>query len=721
MAASERPSEVDTFLLEVGVEELPVSFLHGALEALPRLLVAAFEKSRIACGPMRVLGTPRRLAVLASEVPLRQPDRDEVVIGPPASVAFDADGKAKPAALGFARKFGVSAEQIQRVETPKGPYASVRVQEPGQGTTELLEELVPELLRSIPFPKVMRWGHEETAFGRPVQWLIAMLGSVSLETRFAGVASARHTFGHRFLAPERVALEHPRDYVEVLRNAHVLVDLDERAQRTATDLHAAALQCGGAVVPDAFLMKECASLVEWPVAVPGTFDEKYLALPEEVVVSVMRDHQRYFALRDSQGALLPRYLNIVNTAEHPELIQLGNDRVLRARLEDANFFLHEDRKTTLEERVPQLDRVTFHRKLGSLGDKVRRLSSLAQRLIESGRKDAVSRAVRLCKADLVTLMVGEFPELQGDVGSRYAREDGVEAEVCDAIADHYLPKGADEEPGQGLPRGAVGAAVAVADRVDTMVGIFGIGLEPSGSADPFALRRAAIGLLRIALYGPVEREVRLRSLLAAAYDAYPDGVLAEREALLNAVLAFVMGRVPSLLGEAHARDTLKACEQAWDGESLHDLLARVEALTEFRTRPEFSRLVLSYRRAHNITDGKVGEAASHLPNALEAIERSLLEGPAEQALVACFSAARDKIRAAAEKRNYSGAFELVVNELGTPIDAFFEEAFVMADDLAVRRNRLLLLGAIRDEIGALARLESLQVEDAVTPGEDGPR
>lgn len=691
-------------LIELGVEELPVSFLHGALDALPGLAEAAFAKARLGHGAVFAYGTPRRVALYVEDLETCQPDLDAWVFGPPARVAFGEGGALTKAALGFAKKQGVDPAQVVKRDTDKGPYAAVRKQEKGLHASALIGELLPSLLASIPFPKVMRWGNETQAFGRPVQWLVVKLGEQTVTGAFAGVTSGETTRGHRFLAPDAVPLRAASDYLDQLRACHVLADVHERSERMTALLGDEAARLGGVLVEDPFLVRECASLVEMPAVVPGSFDETFLALPDQVVISVMRDHQRYFALRGREGSLLPSYLNVVNTAEGRDTIAQGNDRVLRARLEDARFFAEEDGKAPLLSRVPDLDRVTFHRKLGSVGDKVRRLETLVATLVPAKDQDDGVTAARLAKADLVTWMVGEFPELQGEIGAFYAVSQGVPAAVSLAVGEHYLPKGANLDPAEGLPGSSLGSAVALADRMDTLVGIFGIGLEPSGSADPFALRRAAVGILRIGLFGALAEPVDLDALILAAYDSYDAGVLAVKEHVVERVKGFLVGRLPAVFGSTHAPDTLAACLAAWDGRSLPDLHARLSALTAFRTHADFVRLVLAYRRAHNIVEKEAADL--QLPfDALRA------EPGAEQVLASAFDSARERLAASSASGSYQDAFGTIVRELGPPIDAFFDEVFVMVDDVAVRRNRLALLASIRDEVGRIARLDVLQVEE----------
>ena len=685
------------FLLEIGTEELPSSFVRHALRSMHEAAVELIGQARLDTDALTVhpMGTPRRLALRIRGLAERQPDRNETVMGPPWSAAFDADGSPKKAAIGFAKKHGVDVNALTKQATDKGDYVSVDVHEAGQPLKDVLCELLPQLCQRITFPKSMRWGPGEIAFGRPIHWIVSLLGADVVEFEFANIQSGRSTRGHRFLAPATFDIDDSRNYEGALEEAHVIVDVEQRKTRMMEGLYASAQSLGGALQPDAFLADECVSLVEEPFVVPGRFHEDFLELPDEVVISVMRDHQRYFAVRASEGgALLPSYLNVVNTAQDPETIAKGNDRVLRARLADARFFVEEDLKAPLADRLQKLESVVFQSKLGTMGAKVRRLESNANAIAEWAGADAAAcqAAARICKADLETLIVYEFPELQGEMGRWYALREGIEQAVADAIRDHYRPQGADDS----VPEHSVGAVVAIADRIDTLVGCFGIGLVPSGSADPFALRRAALGIIRIALEGPLD--VDLRALVAQAYQAYSgDAELKPADEVGAALDDFFRGRIRAMLKDQHGGDVVDACLGAWDGTSIRDLRTRIEAVSAVREAPEFEALAVAFKRAFNITK----------ESARGAVEPSLLEDGAETALAERFATVRDQIREATGERRYADALKLVAKELGAPIDRFFDEVFVMVDDERVRENRLRLLGEIADTVNGIAHFHQL--------------
>jgi glycyl-tRNA synthetase beta chain len=686
-------TEPRDLLLEIGTEELPASFVREALEAAPaiaRELLAAADVPH-AADAIATYGTPRRLAIRVPGVHVQTPERTEKVTGPPESVAFDAQGAPTKAAAGFARKVGVDVAALGRED---GRVVAVR-HVASRPVGEVLPGVLADLVARIPFRKSMRWGDGDMAFGRPIHWLVALHGTDVIDVEVAGVRSGRTTYGHRFLAPQAVEVAEPAAYVEALRKAHVLVDVTERRARMREGLEAAAAELGGVLLEDPFLVDECVSLVEWPFVVPGAFDTAFLELPEAVVVSVMRDHQRYFAVRAAaDGPLLPRYLNVVNTANDPETIARGNDRVLRARLADARFFVQEDRKHPLEQRVADLDRVVFQNKLGTVGDKVRRLEALQALLgaeVEGYDRDKGAEAARLCKADLVTLVVGEFPELQGEMGRYYALAEGRDPEVADAIRHHYLPKGAADV----LPPSALGAVLAVADRLDNLVGFLGVGLATTGSADPYGLRRAALGVARIALEGPVD--VWLVDAVGHAYRQYEGVNLGDEAALRDALLEFFRARLRALYRNRFPVDVVEACLGAWDAQSVRDLDARVHALSAFREREEFEPLAIAFKRAFNIAkDAPSGDA-----------DPALLTEEAERRLAETFEGCRPRIEEAVRTRDYERALATTAAELYAPINTFFEQVFVMVDDVAVRDNRLRLLGSIARTLMGIAHFDRL--------------
>ncbi len=562
-----------SLLIEIGAEELPSSFVDAALAALPGLVTTKLKGLRLAHGEVKALGTPRRLAVLVRGVEGKQPDLDEEVIGPPEGAAFK-DGKPTKAAEAFATKLGVSLEQVHVVEKAAsgkqkaGRYLVGRRKESGRDARELVGKALTELCAEIPFKKSMRWGAGDATFGRPVQWIVALFGDEVVDLTFANIRSGRTSRGHRFLAPAAVEIGTADAYVETLREAHVLADRDERAKTMMDRVAAAAKAAGGVHDPEASLVDENASLVEEPFVVTGTFEKAFLELPAAVIKAVARGHQKYFCVQSATDAdeLLPFFLTVVNTALDPERIAKGNYRVMRARLADGKFFFEEDKKAKPDERVEKLAGIVFHNRLGTVREKVTRIEGLSARIAGALGLPAdvtahVARAAHLCKFDLVSLMVGEFPELQGDMGRVYATVAGEPSAVADAVRDHYRPIGA-EGP---VAESDVAAVVALADRLDTLAGCFAVGLSPTGAADPFALRRACIATLRTLLERsravaegsaapsprPAYASLSLSDLYGWAYDGFEGKKLdLSREDTVAKLREFTFERLRGLLATA---------------------------------------------------------------------------------------------------------------------------------------------------------------------------
>lgn len=579
-----------TLLLEIGTEELPSSFVDSALAALPGLVHEKLEGLRLAHGQPRALGTPRRLAILVPDVVERQPDLDEEVLGPPETAAYK-DGSPTKAAEAFASKLGLSVSELQLADKPAmgtkkaGRYLVGRRKEQGRDARELLGKALAELCAAIPFRKSMRWGTGDATFGRPVQWLVALAGDAPIDTTFAGVRSGRVSRGHRFLAPGTVEIPTADAYVETLRKVHVLVDREERARAMMERVAAAAKALGGVHDPELSLVSENASLVEEPHVVTGSFEATYLDLPQSVIKAVARGHQKYFCVEKADGSgLLPNYLTVVNTALDPARIAKGNDRVMRARLADAKFFYEEDKKAKLEDRVAKLQGIVFHNRLGTVREKVtrlERLSGLIASKLGLGEDVAaqVQRAAHLCKFDLVSLMVGEFPELQGEMGRAYASFAGEPEAVADAVRDHYKPVSA-EAP---VAPSDVAAVVALADRLDTLAGCFAVGLSPTGAADPFALRRACIAVLRTLLErsrtNPAYAQLDLGDLFGAAYDGLEGKKLdLSRDDTVQKLKDFTFERLRGLLANATSNAVADAVCSAGSLERPAYALARAKAL-----------------------------------------------------------------------------------------------------------------------------------------------
>lgn len=565
-----------TLLLEIGTEELPSSFVDAALAALPGLVHAKLEGLRLAHGEIRALGSPRRLAILAHNVGEQQPDLDEEIVGPPETAAYK-DGKPTKAAEAFATKLGIAVDALSVVakdasgKQKPGRYVVGRRQEKGRDARELIGKALAEVCGEIPFRKSMRWGAGEATFGRPVQWLVALFGDEVVDLSFAGTRSARTTRGHRFLAPGLFEVGSADAYVDVLRTKHVLVDRNERAAFMMDRVAAAAKAVGGVHDPEPALVAENASLVEEPHVVTGTFEAKFLDLPAAVIRAVARGHQKYFSVQKAaqngsteSDTLLPHYVAVVNTALDPVRIAKGNDRVMRARLADAKFFFEEDKKARIEDRIDKLTGIVFHNRLGTVHAKVGRMEKLAARIAQAlglpaATSSQIARAAHLCKFDLVSLMVGEFPELQGEMGRAYALGAGEAPEVANAVRDHYRPIGAEG----AVAEDDVSACVALADRLDTLVGCFAVGLSPTGAADPFALRRACIATLRTLLdrskVAPAYATLSLAELYSLAYDGFEGTKLdLSKEETLAKLREFTFERIRGLVASATSNQVADA-------------------------------------------------------------------------------------------------------------------------------------------------------------------
>ncbi len=688
----------ETLLLEIGTEELPASFVAGGVEALPSLLRAKLTDLRLAHGDVRAAGTPRRLAVLVEAVATEQPDLDEEVLGPPARVAFDTEGKPTKAGLAFAQKLGVDVATLSRKDTDKGEYLVGRRVEKGLAAKALLATALAEVCAKIPFRKSMRWSDGEVPFGRPVRWIVALLGADEVEVEFAGVRSGRATAGHRFLAPGPHQVAHARDYVDALRKAHVFVELDERRRTMVERLREAAAAAGGVLIEDAFLVEENLSLVEEPQIVSGGFDEEFLKLPERVILDVAKGHQRYFGVRDAKGKLLPKYLAVVNTAENPENVRRGNDRVMRARLADAKFFYETDLAMPLAERRSKLEGVVFHKRLGSVADKVQRIERVVPLLgAELGLADDVVQTAlagaALCKCDLVTLMVGELPELQGEMGTAYALAQGVSADVAQVIAEHYQPRGADDPT---APSDAA-ALVALADRMDTLVGCFAVGQVPTGTADPLALRRAALGVLRTVL--DKNWDLSLSAAISTAYAAFSgvklDADVAETS---DKLLAFFIQRLRGLLEQALPPSAVDACIAA-HADRPHDVALRVRALAQID--PGVRALAGEvFKRAANIAkDAPDGDPVAPA-EVVEEVHAT------EDALFTAFSRLRAEVGAAHQSRDYAGALDSIA-AFAPVLARYFDDVLVMAKEPRVRDNRLKLMRQIHRTCSTIAHFNLL--------------
>ncbi|BAC89587.1 glycine--tRNA ligase subunit beta [Gloeobacter violaceus] len=690
-----------TFLLEIGTEELPASFVPGALAQLEARVRSALAEAQITAETLKLFGTPRRLAVLAEGLPERQPDREEELKGPPARVAFDAGGRPTAQAEGFARKAGVAVGELSVRATEKGEvvFAVRRIE--GRPVTQLLAEQIPEWITGLEGPRLMRWADGDLRFSRPIRWLVALVDSEVLPVEMAGVSAGRTSRGHRVLHPEPIELATAADYPAALTAAFVLADPEVRRERIRTGIAAVAEQLGAEAAVPAALLEEVNFLVEWPTAVAGQFESEFLSLPAPVIKTEMITHQRYFPLHQpgDPEALIPRFITVSNgDPRYSELIARGNGRVIRARLADGRFFFEEDRKQPLEKFLGKLQSVTFQESLGSVAERVERLEAIALWLcghlgLGGEQTRLVARTAHLCKADLATQMVYEFPELQGLVGRDYARLDGEEPLVCAGIAEHYQPRNVEDD----LPASLTGQVVGIADRLETLVGIFGLGMLPSGSSDPFALRRAALTVVRIGW--DTDFELDLVEALGFTVELFVSRQLLKQPAdtLLEQLCDWFAQRLYGLLVERDGLDydlvlaVLGAVDTGYTRRALANLRAlklRLDTLVAARKSGLLAQIYETAVRVARLA-GKAGIGDL----TLEHFDAQLVADPAEAALreaVQKFAATAE----AAEAQEDYPALLGALGELAPQVSCFFDAVMVMVPDETLRTNRLRLLAVI---------------------------
>ncbi|ACM19935.1 glycyl-tRNA synthetase, beta subunit [Geotalea daltonii FRC-32] len=667
--------------LEIGTEEIPAGFLPKAMADMEGLIRKELESARIGFGEVKTMATPRRLALVVKNVSAQQTDAEITTMGPAKKVAFNDDGTTTKAGEGFARGQGVDASALSIIATEKGEYVAVTKKEIGVATAGLLAEILPRLINNIPFKKSMRWGDQEVRFARPMHWIVALFDGTVIPFAFGNVQSGSMSRGHRFMANTSFPVRDFGHYLEECERHFVIPDPAKRKEIISREIERVAKAAGGNVLPDEGLLEQVTYLVEYPSAVHGTFSAEFLAVPKEVLITSMREHQRYFSLVDDKGKLLPGFITINNTlTEDPSVVVKGNEMVLRARLSDARFFFEEDKKVPLEKRVEALKSVLYQAKLGTSYEKMERFRTLAEGLAEQLQpplKAKVFQAATLCKADLVTGMVGEFPEVQGIMGREYALLQGVDAEVARAIAEHYLPN----QAGGELPASDTGAFVSIADKVDTICGCFSVGLIPSGSADPYALRRAALGIINIILAKGYN--LPLIPLVTKAIGQLEGRLTRKKEEVLADVLDFFKGRFINLLTDRFPADVVEAVV-AVSFDNLVEATAKIEALAQFKKRDDFEPLAVAFKRVCNIVKEQVT-----VP-----VDDKLFQDAAEGTLFQSFKSASSMVEEKVVQREYLAALTQIASLKGA-VDDFFDKVMVMAEDEGVRNNRLALLQEIK--------------------------
>jgi len=683
-------------VVELGVEEIPASMSADATRQFACLLSESLKNRRLATGKIVEWYTPRRIIVGIEDVPVRQDDLRESVTGPPKSVAYDSSGAPAKAALAFAQKNGVTPDKIEIVTTPKGEYLSIVRTVRGEETQKLLESLIPAAIAKIQFPRTMHWSGDNFRFIRPLRWITALFGGKPVNFTLAGVTASNFTSGHRFLGVPKIAVTSLADLKERLRENSVLADPAERLAVIQEGLLREAAAAGGKLLEDTDLLETVVNLNEAPSIVRGSFEDQFLALPKEILVTVMREHQKYFSVTAASGELLPAFLAVVNLHSDPErLIQTGHERVLRARLSDAAFFSETDGKTRLADREEAMGKVLFQEKLGSYKDKSVRVLSLIPRIVEYlGAKELLpdlTTAARIFKCDLITEMVKEFTDLQGVVGGLYAKAEGYPEAVWKAVCEHYYPKTTTSPS----PESRTGAILALADRLDTVCGCFSVGLIPSGSGDPFAIRRQGNGILKIILDHRLN--LSLGALIALSLESH--GKASENTA--GELLQFFEGRLRFLFEEmGFAYDCVNAALAAGFDNPV-DLLERLRAIQAIRQEPDFLSLASNFRRVVNILEQVEKHDA--------VVDPAIFADHAENALYESYLNVRPEVEAAGRNHDYGTALRALASMRGV-VDEFFNKVMVMAEDAAIRANRIALLESISRLFSGLADISKIVIE-----------
>jgi glycyl-tRNA synthetase beta chain len=702
------------FLLEIGTEEIPARMIQDASQELQKRIEELLARNSLSHEGIKRSETPRRLGLIASGIPATQPDVQEQLTGPATKVAYK-DGQPTPAAHAFAKKAGVDVSQLQTVTTPKGEYLTASVTNKGKPAAQVLAELLPKEIASIYWPKNMYWrAGKPERFVRPVRWIVALLDGEVIPLEFAGIKAGNQSRGHRILSPAQVSIASPSQYAETMQGAHVTVLSDDREYKIRKVLDDATRTIPGARWrEDAELLKTVVNLTEWPSAILGSFDKEYLSLPEEVLVTVMRDHQKYFAVEDAAGKLAPHFLAVLNTDGDPDgLIRHGNERVLRARFNDARFFWNADQKIPLKNRVEMLKAVTFQKDLGSYAAKAERTGKLAEKLCaaltKSGLKVdavAVQQAARLAKTDLTAELVKEFTELQGIVGGLYAKAQGLPENVATAIYDQYKPESTEDS----APRTLEGAALSIADKADSIAGMFALGLVPSGSKDPFALRRQANGIVKTIVEHKLP--LNLAQILADARDGYK-GSEAEKkftlsgQAYIEAVRNFFRERLEFYLRDVLglAYDVVNATLAA-GADDVVDAMARAQAVAKVRPSSDFESISVAFKRMKNI----LRQAAETKKAVAEPFNPAALKDAEEKKLAEAVPEVAKKVKELSASRQYEPAL-IEISRLRPAIDAFFDKVMVMVEDENLRAQRLGLLQTLVNEFSNIADFSEIVTE-----------
>ena len=688
---------MDNLLLEIGAEEIPAGYIEPALKALSSNLLQKMSQSRIEYGNIKLYGTPRRLAVEVENVAARQKSIKTEITGPPSKVGFDEKGRPTIAAIKFAEKVGVPLNKITVKETKKGSYLCAKKTERGVSSRKLLGSILPEVILSTPFPKTMRWADLSIAFARPIHSILVLYGNKIISFTIENIKSGRYTYGHSFMNPARIKINNSKDYVETMRSVNVMVDIKQRRKFVEREVTKIASTVGGKVLPDEELLDIVTNLVEYPAPVAGKFETKFLDLPDEILITAMREHQKYFAVIDKMGKLMPYFIAVNNTiTKDMGLVATGHERVIRARLADAQFFYDSDLDVSNETRVEKLNGVLFQAKLGSMHEKIMRVRGVAESIAESvdsglrleidmpDLKMQVAKAAMLCKADLVSQVVGEFPKLQGVMGRVYAAIAGELPTVSAAIEEHYRPT----RSGGALPETMTGAVLSIADKIDSICGCFSVGLIPTGASDPYALRRQGIGIIQIindngfsfSIKGIIEKSLNLLNA---------KGIKVKSD-VADKVYTFLKNRMAHLLAEqGYSKDIIASVISA-SADNVPEVYNRTVALEKLKAEKDFEPLAITFKRVVNIikksgnkkTSGMIGE-----------VNEKLFEHESESALLSAYK----KVEKSVSDKMSQGFFDealLDIASLRDVVDAFFDGVMVMAENKNIQNNRLALLALI---------------------------
>ncbi|WP_198263102.1 glycine--tRNA ligase subunit beta [sulfur-oxidizing endosymbiont of Gigantopelta aegis] len=689
-------SDKKDLLIELGTEELPPTALKGLIKAFKNGVAKGLDEANLSYETIKSYATPRRLALLVSQLDVCSPDKSIERRGPALQAAFDEEGCPTKAAQGFARSCNVEVEQLSKLETDKGAWLAYTLSEQGKPSEALIPAIFQTALDKLPIPKRMHWGDLDAMFVRPVHWAILLLGDKIIETKVLSVSTSNTTKGHRFHSPLNITVSAPADYEALLLNqGMVIADFDKRQALIRQQINDSAATAGGTAVIDQDLLDEVTSMVEWPKAIMGEFEAHFLDVPAEALISAMKKHQKYFHLLDKDGQLMPYFITISNIeSTDPEQIKKGNEKVIRPRLSDANFFWSQDKKAPLSNHLERLKTVVFQNKLGTVYDKTQRVTQLASIIAQSLGADVkqAERAAQLAKCDLMTEMVNEFPDLQGIMGRYYAHNDGEDDAVAIALDEQYMPRFA----GDQTPASSIGQCLSIAERIDTLMGIFALGQIPSGDKDPFALRRAALGLLRTIIENKLVLDVP--ALLAQSASLFPADIEAAKAC--QSVYKFMLDRLKGYFADQDISIDVFDAVLALTPPQPYDFACRIEAVKQFKQLEAAESLAAANKRIANILKKLKG----NIPTAINA---DLFVEAAEKQLAEQLESITQKVAPLLKASQYTQALT-ELSELRTVVDTFFDDVMVMADDEALKNNRIALLGQLQGQFIQVADLSLLQ-------------